>query len=329
MDIAVIFNGRAGTAARVDPTTLVERITAATHRTVTVIDVCDDRDPVACVQQALAGGARVIVAAGGDGTVSACASHAIGRDVELGVLPIGTSNSFAAAMGIPDDLDAAIAQLADPSRRLIDAAVVESATERRVMVLHCMIGLHAEAIEETSTSAKRRWGALAYAATALKKLTSLESFRVELATPSHVVRCGAIAIAAANIAPLKTVLAHGPSHLLADDGRVDVTIVAASSIAEAIATGVHLYRSGRDHEPATRDNIGSFSTAHVTITAEPPQRVLVDGEPFGDTPVRIQTLPRALVVLAPPAAEAEGDPIEAPLVGLPELEIDGRPIPST
>lgn len=327
MDIAVIFNGRAGSAAGLDAKTLTERIAAATSREVTVFETSDDRDPIACVQDALAQRARMIVAGGGDGTVSSCASHVIGRpDVELGVLPLGTSNSFAAALDIPGDIEGAIAQLAASSRRILDAAVVESATDRRVMILHCSVGLHAETIAETSTTAKRRWGVLAYAATALKKLATVEQFAVELTTPSHVIQCRAAAIVAANIAPLKTVLAHGPSHLLGDDGRVDVTVVAASSIAEAIATGVHLYRSGRDHEPATRDNIGSFSTPQVRIATDPPQRILVDGEPFGETPVRITTLPRALTVVAPPAAEAQGDPVEAPLVGLPDLAIDGRPV---
>ena len=324
MDIAVVFNGHAGSAADVDPAKLVERVASATGRDVQLITARDSREPPACVREALAAGARTIIAAGGDGTVSACAAELIDKAVELGVLPVGTSNSFAAALGIPDDLRGAIAQLGEPSRRSIDAAIVESATARKVMVLHCMVGLHAEAIEETTAAAKRRWGALAYAGTALKKLAALESFTVELATASHVIKCSAVAIAAANLAPLRTVLAHGPSHVLGDDGHVDITIVAASSMAEMIATGVHLYRAGRDHEAATRDNIGSFSTAHVRITADPPQRVLVDGEAFGETPVRIATLARALTVIAPPAEPAEGPPVEAPLVGLPELEIAVR-----
>jgi hypothetical protein len=50
--------------------------------------------------------------------------------------------------------------------------------------------------------------------------------------------------------------------------------------------------------------------------------VLVDGEPFGTTPVSLETLPRALRVIAPAAPEAEGPPVEASLIGLPDLEIE-------
>jgi YegS/Rv2252/BmrU family lipid kinase len=324
VDLALIYNGRAGSAAGVEAGELATRIADATAREVTLLDVRDDCDPDACAQAAADANARTIVAAGGDGTVSACAKHVIGRDAELGVLPIGTSNSFAAALDIPAALDAAIAQLASTNRRTIDAAIVTSATTKRVMILHCMIGLHAAALAETSTSAKRRWGVLAYVATALRKLATLQPFSCELVTSGHTVHCRASAIAAANIAPLRTVLAHGPSHLLADDGRIDVTIVAGETLSEAIATGIHLYRTTRDHEPATRDNIGSFSTDRLVIRTEPPQQVLVDGEPVGHTPITIETLPRVLRVIAPAVPISEGPPIEAELVGLPELEVDVR-----
>ena len=322
MDVAVVWNGRAGSATDIDVEDLKARVQAAMSRDVTIVDAGED--PRAAAREAIAAGARVLIAAGGDGTVSACATELIGTQVELGVLPVGTSNSFAAALEIASTLDDAIANLGRADRRVIDAAMVTSGDERRVMILHCMVGLHAEAIEETPPAAKRRWGALAYAATGLMKLASASTFAVELKTAEHRVRCKAIAIAVANLAPLKTVLAHGPSHLLGDDGRVDVTIVAADSIAEAIATGVHLYRSARDGEAASRDNIGSFSAERVAITTETPQRVLVDGEAFGETPVTVETLARALTVIAPPATVAEGDPVDAPLLGLPDLEVSAR-----
>lgn len=324
MDIALIWNSAAGSSAGLDAADVQARIAQATGRVVTVLACEPDRAPDVLAREAVAAGSRIVIAAGGDGTVSACASALIGSRAALGVLPLGTSNSFAAALEIPDDIPAAIDFLATQQRRVIDAAVVERAGERRMMILHCMIGLHADTIAETTTSSKRRWGVLAYAGNALKRLASLEPFAVDITTAQHVVRCKAIQISAANIAPLKTVLAHGPSHLLGDDGRVDVTIVAAETIAEAIATGVHLWRTGRDHQPATRDNVGSFSSKRIDVRCDPPQNVLVDGEPFGETPVTITTMPRALTVIAPAAAVAEGDPIEAPLEGLPDLEVRRR-----
>jgi len=336
VQIALVWNGRAGSAAAASLDEVTARLRAVGE--LTVHEATPEHGPDACAREAVASGAELVIAAGGDGTVSAVATQLVGGAARLGVLPLGTSNSFAAALGIPADLDGALATIAANEQRVIDVAVATSTSGRRTMILHCTIGFHADVIASTSTQAKQRWGVLAYAGSALRELATLEPFAVELATGDgaiaeartparpngHVVRSRAIAIAVANLAPIKTVLAHGPSHLLGDDGRVDVTIVAAETIAEAIATGVHLYRTAKDQEPATRDNVGSFSTARVSITTAPPQNVLVDGEPFGETPVTIETVPRALVVLAPPADEARGEPVEAPLLGLPDLEVDGR-----
>lgn len=324
MRIGLIWNERAGSAASVEVTALQQRLHELLAADVLVERISSSRSASACTRAALDAGAAVVIAAGGDGTVSGVAAELVGRDAALGVLPLGTSNSFAAAMGIPADLDDALALLATDQRRVVDAARVRGPAGERTMILHCTIGFHAAVIAETPTSAKRRWGVLAYAATALRRLASLDTFALEVTTGDHVVRCRATALVAANLAPIKTVLAHGPSHVLADDGLVDATIIAAETFTEAIATGLHLWRSALEGEPATRDNVGSLSAAELTATADPPQPVLVDGEAFGETPVTITSLPRALRVVAPPAPEAEGPPIEAALLGLPELEIDRR-----
>jgi YegS/Rv2252/BmrU family lipid kinase len=315
--IAVVWNASAGSAAGLNAASVKHRLGAQE-----LLEVCDELDAAACARVVLERDAEIVVAAGGDGTVSGVAGELVGTTARLGVLPVGTSNSFAAALGIPAELDGALALIATSEERLLDIATVRGDAGERTMVLHCMVGFHADVISETTTDAKRRWGVLAYAVSAARALARVDTFAAELATDVGVVRCRATAIAAANLAPIKTVLAHGPSHLLGDDGRVDVTIVAAETIAEAIATGVHLWQSAREGEPADRDSVGSLSTARLTIATEPAQQVLVDGEPFGTTPVSIETRPRALRVIAPPAPHAEGLPIEASLIGLPDLEIE-------
>ena len=61
-------------------------------------------------------GCRTIVAAGGDGTVSAVASALVGTQAALGVLPLGTLNHFAKDVGIPLDLDAAVETIINGER---------------------------------------------------------------------------------------------------------------------------------------------------------------------------------------------------------------------
>src|SRR5690242_17979758 len=65
-------------------------------------------DVTAAAKRALSAGPRVIVGAGGDGTLNAIARALVGGTVTFGVLPLGTLNHFAKDLSIPQDLDAAI-----------------------------------------------------------------------------------------------------------------------------------------------------------------------------------------------------------------------------
>ena len=321
LKLALVWNDRAGSAKGISRDE-VQRVLAERGAGVLLECVSESTDCRACAQHALDAGADCVVAAGGDGTVSGVAAVLVGSGKPLGVLPLGTSNSFASALGISRDVNEALKQLVTLPARPIDVAWVSGAGRARlVMILHCMVGFHAETIAETPPEAKRRWGALAYLRTAIAKLKGFEPFAIELDTGAHVVRSQASAIAVANLAPPRTVLAHGPSHLLADDGMVDVTVVAMQSVPEAIATAVHLYRKAQASEPAQRDNVGSFATRQVAIATVPPQKVLVDGEPYGETPVTVETQRRALHVIAPVMAEATGPVVDAALIGLPDLEV--------
>ncbi len=84
-------------------------------------------------------GIDAVAVAGGDGTL-ACAAHVlIGRDMPLGILPLGTMNLLAKDLGIPLDLDAAIAVLATGIVRTIDAGEVNG----HVFLINSVLGLPA------------------------------------------------------------------------------------------------------------------------------------------------------------------------------------------
>lgn len=98
----------------------------------------------AAAKEALQDGARVLVAAGGDGTVSAVAGVVAGTDAALAVLPLGTLNHFAKDAGLPLGLEdaARIAVHGTPTR--VDVAEVNGL----VYVNNVSIGLYPEAVRE-------------------------------------------------------------------------------------------------------------------------------------------------------------------------------------
>ena len=149
---------------------------------------------------AVASGARLVIAVGGDGTVRAVAAGLAGTDVELGVVPLGTANLAARNLGLPvGDLDALIAIAAFFSARPTDLAWVRTTpcpnppetgplappggwarptlgSEHACLVV-AGIGFDAALVAVTSPALKARikWGAYALAA-----LENLRTPRMEL-----------------------------------------------------------------------------------------------------------------------------------------------------
>jgi YegS/Rv2252/BmrU family lipid kinase len=283
-----------------------------------------ERGAEACARDALAAGAAVLVAAGGDGTVGAVAGVLAGSDVPLGIVPRGTGNSVARALDVPLDLEGAARVIEAGATRRLDVGRCGG----RRFVLHCVVGVHADAVADTPRAGKQRWGALAYAASTLKKLAGLAPFRVELDTGHDVLRCSAVSVAIANLAPRQTLVAQGPPEVAGDDARLDVTVLAPSGLSDAVAIALHLLASARRGEAAKREGVGWFRCRSLRVTAEPPQTVLLDGEPFGTTPVDVEVSSDAVRVLAPPAERAAAVH-DADLDGLPDLEVERRGGPTS
>lgn len=261
-----------------------------------VLRVEGDRSPADLARQALDAGSKVIIASGGDGSVSSVASVIVGReDVALGIVPRGTANSIAAFLGIPRDLEAACAIIRDGCSRSIDTARVNGIS----MVLMATVGLHAEAITDVDPERKKRYGAFAYVLEEVERMIDAELFDVTVEANEHASTIPVNALTVANIARPATLVAQGPATIVEDDGLLDVTFVAIRGFADAVATSWHLATSALRQQPAERDNVGYFRTKRIRIATAQPKRVMVDGEDATETPVVIECVPRSLRVLVP------------------------------
>ena len=100
------------------------------------------------VDIALRAGVDVIVAGGGDGTVSAVAAALVDTEVALGVLPLGTLNHFAKDLGLPLDLGGAVRVIAAGQTQRIDVGEVNG----RVFINNSSLGLYPEMVRECEPS---------------------------------------------------------------------------------------------------------------------------------------------------------------------------------
>jgi diacylglycerol kinase family enzyme len=143
IDVAVILNPASGSA---DRDTMPERIVelfAAEGRVATVLAAGPGRTLADQARAAVEGGCRIAVAAGGDGTVNAVATALLGRDVHLGVLPMGTLNHFAKDLGLPLDLAEAVHVAARGTVRRVDVGQVNG----RVFLNNSSIGVYPKVVE--------------------------------------------------------------------------------------------------------------------------------------------------------------------------------------
>ncbi len=242
--------------------------------------------------------ADLVIASGGDGTVSAVAGCLMGSNIPLGVIPRGTANAFGLALGITGPVTpirAACRVILGGHTKRVDAARCNG----QPMILLAGIGFEAETVEKASREFKDQWGALAYLMAGWNQLSEQELFTAQLIMNGEVYPVDAGAITVANAAPPTSILAQGMGEVLFDDGLLDVTIATAETKFQAVTAMLSTLGATLMRQGTTNPNISHLRTDRIQIVAEPPQKVVLDGELIGMTPIEVECLPNALTVLVP------------------------------
>src|SRR6266545_347495 len=130
------------------------------------LETSRDEAGVGLARDAVAAGARLVFAAGGDGTVRACAQALACTGVPLAIVPLGTANLAVRALGVPFRLDAALAAGFGGRDRRVDLGVADG------MAFAAMagMGLDAAVAGATPRILKQRLGWLAYAVAGTARL---------------------------------------------------------------------------------------------------------------------------------------------------------------
>ena len=86
----------------------------------------------------------MLIAAGGDGTISTAAAALAGTDIPLGVLPFGTLNHFAKDLGVPLELEASVRNIIENNVTAVDVAEVNG----RVFINNSSLGLYPDMVRD-------------------------------------------------------------------------------------------------------------------------------------------------------------------------------------
>lgn len=178
--VTVIINSTAGTGRPLDWVGPLRARFSAAGLQARVQIVERGSDIVTTTQAAVKQGAGIVVAGGGDGTVSAVASALVGTGVALGVLPMGTLNHFARDLGIPLEQESAIAVIAGGRRIDVDVAEVNG----RIFINNSSLGLYPDIVRDREQRQRRlghgKWRALLAASIAAARRYPVLMVHVEV-----------------------------------------------------------------------------------------------------------------------------------------------------
>lgn len=170
-EVTVILNERSGFGRFTSCRDRIHASFTAAGWNAQIFTVGRSTPPDQLAREAVTRGAHILVAAGGDGTVSAVASAVAGSNAILGVLPLGTLNHFAKDLRIPLDLEAAISTIIRGETAHCDIGEVNG----RIFVNNSSLGLYPSMVFERDL--QRRTGRSKWTAVFWASLTVLRRFR--------------------------------------------------------------------------------------------------------------------------------------------------------
>lgn len=149
--VAVILNPRSGLKREGAPRNVVDDALRSAGLEPEIIPLERKLDVAKAIDERVRSGCCAVVAAGGDGTVSAVGSVLAGTETALGVLPTGTLNHFAHDLGIPPELEDAARVIADGHTSRVDVAEVNG----RVFLNNSSLGLYPSVVRSRESLMRR------------------------------------------------------------------------------------------------------------------------------------------------------------------------------
>jgi len=240
----------------------------------------------------------LIIVGGGDGTISSVVDAFAYTKTVLGILPLGTANSFARGIGIPLDLAGAVGVLVDGRETEISLGKVNDDCFANAATIGLAVGI----ARRVPHRLKRLFGRAGYLMAAGALLASFRAFHCTISIPG----VGQRSFDAA----LEVRIHNGPykgGMLVAREATVHspslvIQVIKGRSPRRLMKVWAELAAGMR---PPEREQ-ESLTAEEFTLEVEPLQYVSIDGEVVTRTPIHVSVAPQALRVMVPREENSPG-----------------------
>jgi len=256
------------------------------------LEIAETRGPghaTALARSAAIEGVRLIVAAGGDGTIAEVANGLAGSDSRLGIIPLGTANVLAHELRLPFAPRAVAAALAFGRTRTVWPGLAQGPGGQRVFVQMLGVGFDAQVVHRLAAPLKRALGRGAYVAQCVRELARYPFVPIRVGIDGRVTAAGSVIVSKGRLYGGRYTLAPGASPAARG---FSVALFERAGPFAAMLYGTALPLGLMPRMPGVRLLRGeevSIAGEHVPAQA--------DGDPAGEAPLSVRDAPAPIEVV--------------------------------
>jgi YegS/Rv2252/BmrU family lipid kinase len=245
------------------------------------------------VRRALEKKPDLVILGGGDGTISGLVDLLVGHDVILGVLPLGTANSFARTLGLPLGIDAAIDVFRTGVPRRIDLGMIDGDYFANCAAM----GLSPQIAETVPHNLKKVLGRIGYLGWAGIQFAKFRPFMLTVDDGTGEQRMRVVEVRISN----------GPYHggtWLVDDAQVDSGKIVVQAVTARYKRTLfkNWFTSFFGMEARHQDTV-TFTGCDLKVDTRPSLPISIDGEVLARTPIRAKIAAGVIRVMVPAPVE--------------------------
>ncbi|AIF98848.1 diacylglycerol kinase family protein [Alteromonas australica] len=266
---------------------------------VTVEETTPDVDGEALAKKAVEEGVDIVVACGGDGTITEVASALADTDTTLGIIPLGTANALCQVL---HGYTSKIMPVGTACEIIIDGHAIYMDTARcndKMMLLVAAVGFEERMISAADRGEKDNGGQMAYLRGLWDAISQNDNLSFSLSLedgPTQHIETPSLVIA--NAAPVTTALAQGGEPPDVTDGKLDITWLTPQASADKQFLSLAELVLTTSESKQQSDTITHSQASSLTLEFDEEVSYALDGEIFNAKHIEINIQPRSLKVLS-------------------------------